>query len=58
MLVTWIAAGVILLILAGSIIKIVHDKKKGVKCIGCPAAHRCAYDSHTPCGNCIYHADK
>jgi len=54
MWITWIAVDVIALILAGAIVKIVRDKKKGVKCIGCPAAHGCSQDERTPCGNCTY----
>lgn len=39
---TWIALGVIALIIAGAILKIVREKKKGVKCVGCPYAQQCA----------------
>lgn len=42
MLATWIAGGVIALIIAGAVIKIVREKRKGVKCIGCPYANKCA----------------
>lgn len=52
---TWITIGVIALIIAGAISKIVREKKKGVKCIGCPAACSCARDNQSPYGNCEYH---
>ena len=48
MLTTWIALGVITMIITGAIIKIVREKKKGVKCIGCPAAQTCAQKACTP----------
>lgn len=38
---TEITIGLILLIVAGAIGKIIFEKKKGVKCIGCPAACSC-----------------
>jgi hypothetical protein len=34
-----IIVGIILVIIGFSIAKIVSEKKKGVKCIGCPYAH-------------------
>ena len=48
MVMTWIALGVIAMIITGAIIKIVREKKKGVKCIGCPAAQICAQKACTP----------
>ncbi len=33
--------GVILLILSAALWKIVRDRKRGVKCSGCPAAGKC-----------------
>ncbi len=37
----WIAVGVITLIVGGAIAYIVRAKKKGKKCIGCPAGCTC-----------------
>ncbi len=33
-----IVVGVIVLIISGSIAKIVSEKRKGVKCVGCPSS--------------------
>lgn len=46
---TIIAIVVVVLIIVGAIIKIVRDKKKGTKCIGCPAAQTCAREVRTIC---------
>lgn len=37
-----IVAGIVLIILGAAIIYIYKEKKRGVKCIGCPAAEACA----------------
>lgn len=37
-----IASLIIIVILAASITKVVKEKKKGVKCIGCPHSKGCA----------------
>lgn len=37
-----IVVAVILIIIGAAIVYIVKEKKKGVKCIGCPAAAECA----------------
>jgi len=37
-----IFAAVLLIILAAAIFYIVREKRKGVKCIGCPYAEACA----------------
>nr|MBP3598373.1 FeoB-associated Cys-rich membrane protein [Eubacterium sp.] len=39
---SFIVAGIILIIIAVAVIYIVREKKKGVKCIGCPMAGKCA----------------
>lgn len=44
-----IVAGVILIIVGAAIAYIVHEKKRGVKCIGCPAAEHCP---HARSGRC------
>ena len=36
-----IIVGILLLIVGGAIFYIVKEKKKGTKCIGCPAAGNC-----------------
>ncbi len=38
----FIVVGMILAILGGAVIYIVREKKKGVKCIGCPMAGTCS----------------
>ena len=37
-----IIVGILLLIVGGAIFYIVKEKKKGTKCIGCPAAGNCS----------------
>ncbi len=39
---TWIAIAVIALVLGGAIFHIIREKRKGVACVGCPAARNCA----------------
>lgn len=41
---------VILLVVGAAVIYIIKEKKKGVKCIGCPAAAQCA--AHRQNMNC------
>lgn len=43
---TVIAVLVIVAILAAAITYIVREKKKGVKCIGCPYAQNCGSHGH------------
>ncbi len=52
MWITWITLGAIMLIIAGAIGKIVREKKKGVKCIGCPAACSFARNNQSAYDNC------
>jgi len=49
MIATLVAIGVVVLIITGAIVKIVIEKKKGVKCIGCPVAHDCAKRKRAAC---------
>jgi len=51
------AIGVIAVIIAGAVIKIVREKKKGVQCIGCPAAQQCARNREAGCSGCPYAGD-
>lgn len=37
-----IVVGIVLLIIGAAIICIVREKKRGVRCIGCPAAGACS----------------
>lgn len=37
----FIIAGILILIVGGAVVYIVKAKKKGAKCIGCPAAGNC-----------------
>ena len=47
---------VILLLVAAAVIYIVKEKKKGVKCIGCPSSASCAHRCSGGC-SCSSHAD-
>ena len=48
----FIVAGIIVLIVAAALLYIYKEKKKGVKCVGCPFAETCASkNNHTKC-NC------
>lgn len=38
----YIAAGILLLILGAVVFYLVRQKKKGVKCVGCPHAKQCS----------------
>jgi len=46
---------VLLLILAGAGIYIIRAKKKGVKCIGCPAGSNCSGHCSGNCTGCTLH---
>lgn len=49
---------VLIAILGAAVIYIVKEKKRGVKCIGCPAAGTCAHSQGSGCGGCSScHAD-
>ena len=55
----FIVAGIILVIVLASIAYIAKAKKKGVKCIGCPAAGQCTHqrqNQEAKC-SCGCHAD-
>lgn len=41
---------VLAVIVGAAIVYIVKEKKRGVKCIGCPAAATCASRNHTDSG--------
>ena len=41
----FIAAGIVIACVGGDIAYIIKAKKKGVKCIGCPAAGQCSKKS-------------
>jgi len=48
-----ILGAVLLLIVGGALAYIIRAKRKGVKCIGCPAAKSCAAERDSACGgNC------
>lgn len=47
----FIVVVVLLVVLGAAILYIRREKKKGVKCIGCPAAGKCQ-------GHCNSHAEK
>ena len=44
-----IAALIVLACVGGAIAYIIKAKKKGVKCIGCPAAAQCAHKNSCNC---------
>ena len=52
MLESIIAVAVIAIIISAAIIYIVKEKKKGVKCIGCPYAKECASRKNNSSCNC------
>ena len=39
---------ILLIIIGGAVLYIVKAKKRGVKCIGCPAAGQCSGKCHNP----------
>lgn len=41
---------IILVIVGAAVFYIVREKKKGVKCIGCPASANCAHAKKGGCG--------
>ena len=43
-----IVVGIVLVIVGLAIAYIVKEKKKGVKCIGCPAPGQCSGKCHNP----------
>ena len=53
-----IVVGILVLIVGIAIVYIVKEKKKGVKCIGCPAAGNCPSRNggHSGC-SCGSHSD-
>lgn len=48
----WIIVG---LILVGAVLYIIKAKKKGVKCIGCPAGATCSGHCNGACNGCSVH---
>lgn len=48
-MVNFIVIGILALIISAIIFYLVRQKKKGVKCIGCPYAKQCATKN---CGKC------
>ena len=41
-MINFVVLGIIAVIFAAAVVYIVKEKKRGVKCIGCPAAGTCA----------------
>lgn len=54
---TIIVVAVVLTMIGAAIAYIIKEKKKGVKCIGCPAASECAKRQHVASG-CGCHTDE
>ena len=48
----WIIVG---LILGSAVLYIIRAKKKGVKCIGCPAGATCSGHCNGACNGCSVH---
>lgn len=48
----WIIVG---LILGSAVLYIIRAKKKGVKCIGCPAGSNCSGNCSGNCNGCTGH---
>lgn len=48
----WIVVG---LLLGGAVLYIIRAKKKGVKCIGCPAGATCSGHCNGACNGCSVH---
>lgn len=48
----YIVAGILVVIIAGIIIYLVRQKKKGVKCIGCPHGKQCTSQCSDHCNGC------
>lgn len=50
----WIVIGILIVVVGAAIAYIIKSKKRGVKCIGCPAAGNCSaknnIDSKCGCG--------
>ena len=44
-----IVGGIIVILVGGAIWYIVREKKKGVRCIGCPSAGKCGKGSCNSC---------
>lgn len=45
----FIIGGILIIIISVAIAYIVKEKKKGVKCIGCPMANECAKKKNNGC---------
>lgn len=52
----FIVGAVVLLIVGAAMVYIRKEKKRGVKCIGCPAAGTCSQKHHSG-SECSCHAD-
>ncbi len=54
----FIVAGILILIVGAIVFYLVREKKKGVKCIGCPYAKQCSRKSCGKCnGECATHSE-
>lgn len=53
----FIVVGILIIIIGAAIIYIIREKKRGTKCIGCPAGCKCSNksDGHSECCGC--HSD-
>ncbi len=50
----FIVIGILAIIIGGIIFYLIREKKKGVKCVGCPHAKQCA----GKCGGCNHTENK
>jgi len=54
----FIVLAILVLLIGGAVIYIVKAKKRGVKCIGCPAAGSCSSAGNGGGCGCGCHTDK
>ena len=47
-----LAVIILLIIVGGAIVYIIKEKRKGTKCIGCPAGGKCSHNNNSTCKCC------
>lgn len=53
----FIVAGILILIIGAISFYLVREKKKGVRCIGCPYAKQCSAKNRGKCSGCASHTE-
>ena len=51
-----IVGGILVVLVGGAIWYIIREKKKGVRCIGCPSAGKCSSKNGQSCTCCNGHS--